>query len=219
MVSYSLVDSHSFQVDHFSGLALDLGQRLKAAEQRAKAEQDEARKLSRAHATLAERVDKETAGKQAAEAEAARLREEVTKGAASVLPVGDRPFSRPCVCVVASQVGRLRAEFEAAKRGARAAGGEARSRDVQLTRALEDAAKHKEQVRARTRGGGDMRRGKRLLVSNLRGMPRAGRRILFCYIGGVFFLLLLRRLRVWSCGGGGLSDSLRFLCTVLLRGR
>ena len=53
-----------------------------------------------------------------------------------------------CLCIVVRfQVSRLRSEVETTKRGARAAGGEARSRDVQLTRAQEEVAKHKEQVR------------------------------------------------------------------------
>jgi len=65
-------------VDHFSGQASDLGQRLKEAESNAKHDQEEARKVHRAHAALSDKLEKEASSRQAAEVEAARLREEVS---------------------------------------------------------------------------------------------------------------------------------------------
>jgi hypothetical protein len=65
-------------VDYFSGQASDLDQRLKEAESNAKSDQEEARKVQRAHAALCEKLEKESSSRQAAEVEAARLREEVS---------------------------------------------------------------------------------------------------------------------------------------------
>ena len=122
------------QVDHFSGEVASLQAALGDSDVRAKHEAEEARWRERQVAQLQEKLAKEGRARASAEGEVARLR-------------GD--------------VAEMRQELEGAQRWARGTDSEARSRDVRLNRALEEARKAKEKLVVECAANADDAEGKR----------------------------------------------------------
>jgi len=105
------------QLAHFKALAGDLDARLRESEAERRREGDDRKRGARQHAQAQAQAEKEASARETAEAEAARLRGEVSS---------------------------LRRDLEALRRSGSRADSETKSRDVRLQRALDDVKKHKD---------------------------------------------------------------------------
>ena len=161
------------QVDHFSGEVAALQAALGESEAKARKSAEEARQRERQAAALTEKLGREEGAKAAAEAEAGRLRDDV---------VG------------------LRRELEASQRAARGTDSEARSRDVRLNRALEEARKAKEKLAeeraAKAEEAEDRRRDQGRLEAKVQRLERQKGELLTAFRKQLKLIDVLKRQKV-----------------------